>query len=177
MNKCLGGIIACLLLLILAGGAQAQKKELPDYLSPQHRGVLQRWLVREPDLSVATDKDCGQCETDIANQRRLSGADYHPFYVVGDFNGDGRKDFAVALTEVEADEEGRANLKFAVAVFNAPFSRRKIEPAFFKDNLNLRDGGLFFGPPRPRPYRLFIGLFTSDEGLTLIPRGRKYIAQ
>jgi hypothetical protein len=169
--------MGCTLLLMMACGAEAQQKELPDYLDQQHRGVLQRWLVREPDLRVATDKDCGECENDIASQRRLSGAAYHPFYVAGDFNGDGKKDFAVALIEVEADAEGRASQKFAVAVFNAPFSHRKIEPAYFKDNLNLRDGGLFFGPPRPRPYRLFIGLFSTDDGLTLIPRGRKYVAQ
>jgi hypothetical protein len=83
----------------------------------------------------------------------------------------------VALIEVEADAEGRVSQKFVVAVFNAPFSSRSIKPAFFKDNLNLRDGGLFFGPPRSRPYRLFIGLFTTDKGLTLFPRGRKYVAR
>lgn len=174
LKRTAGGL---LLVCALAGGAQAQQKELPDYLSAQHRGVVQKWLTREPDLRVATDKDCGQCENDITNQKRLSGADYHPFYAVGDFNGDGKKDFAIALVEVEADEEGRVVQKFAVAVFNAPFSRRSTEPSFFKDNLNLRDGGLFFGPPRQQPYRLFIGLFATDEGLTLIPRGRKYVAQ
>jgi hypothetical protein len=174
LKRSSGGL---LLLLILTVSTHAQTKELPSYISPQHRIVLQQWLKREPDLRVATDADCGQCANDIANQRRLSGADYHPYYVVGDFNGDGRQDFAVALIEMEADAEGRINQKFVVAVFNAPFSRRRVEPAFFKDNLNLRDGGLFFGPPRQRPDRLFIGLFTTDTGLTLIPRGRKYVAK
>jgi hypothetical protein len=167
-----------LVLLILTVGVHAQKKELPSYISVPHQKILQRWLEREePDLRVATDEDCGRCADNIANQRRLSGADYHPYYAVGDFNGDGQKDFAVALIEVEADAEGKVTQKFVVAVFNAPFSRRRIEPAFFKDNLNLRDGGLFFGPPRSQPYRLFIGLFTTDKGLTLIPRGRKYIGK
>lgn len=166
-----------LLVLIMVIGIKAQQAEVPDYFSAEHRTILQKWLAKNPKFMVATDKNCGQCAEEIANQRRLSGADYHPYYVVGDFNGDGKKDFAVALTELEADDEGRAEQKFMVLVFNAPLSRRTAIPAFKKDDLILRDGGLFFGPPRPRPYRLFIGLFGNDQGLTLIPRGRKYIAR
>ncbi len=166
-----------LMLLALTVSAHAQSKELPSYIEARHRAVLQQWLKREPDLRLATDEDCGRCDDDIAQQRRLSGVDYHPYYVTGDFNGDGRQDFAVAAIEMEADAEGRVEQKFVVAVFNGPFSRARVEPAFFKDNLKLRDGGFFFGPPRPRPYRLFIGLFTNDTGLTLIPRGRKYVAK
>jgi hypothetical protein len=169
--------IAVLAVFILATAASGQKKQLPSYISAKHRLVLQRWLKREPNLRVATDEDCGRCAGDFANQKRLSGADYHPYYTVGDFNGDGKTDFAVALIEVEERGEGRFTQKFVVAVFNAPFSRRMVEPAFEKDNLNLRDGGLFFGPPRSRPYRLFIGVFASDSGLTLEPRRRKYIAK
>jgi hypothetical protein len=174
----LGNIaVGLLLLMIVCGGAKAQQPELPSYLDAQHRAVLQRWLKEEPGLRLATDADCGQCETEIANQRKLSGADYHPYYAVGDFNGDGRKDFAVAAIEMESDAEGRVNQRFVVAVFNAPFTRRKAEPAYEKDELVLRDGGLFFGPPRQKPYRLFIGLFGSDQGLTLVPKGKKYIGQ
>lgn len=171
--------IGCLLLLLVAGaGVSAQKAEMPEYISVvEHRAVLQKWLREEPGLRLATDADCGECENEIANQRRLSGADYHPYYVVGDFNGDGKQDFAVAAIELEADAEGKANQRFVVAVFNAPFSRRKVEPAFDKDELVLRDGGLFFGPPRQKPYRLFIGVFGSDQGLTLVPKGKKYVAR
>jgi hypothetical protein len=170
--------VGLFLFLTFCGGAQAQQQELPSYLQDaQHRAVLQKWLKEESNLRLATDADCGQCEQEIANQRRLSGADYHPYYVVGDFNGDGKKDFAVAAIEIEADAEGRANQRFVVAVFNAPFTRRKPEPAYEKDALVLRDGGLFFGPPRLKPYRLFVGLFGSDQGLTLVPKGKKYVAQ
>lgn len=168
--------IAVSAVFILATVASGQKKQLPSYISAKHQQVLQKWLRREPNLRVATDEDCGRCADDLASQRRVSGANYHPYYVVGDFNGDGKTDFAVALIEVEESGE-RVTQKFVVAVFNAPFSSRIAEPSFEKDNLNLRDGGLFFGPPRSRPYRLFIGVFASDRGLTLEPRGRKYIAK
>src|SRR5256885_3255328 len=172
LQRSAGGLLLFLTLIV---SARAQTKELPSYISPQHQMILQQWLKREPDLRVATDADCGRCADDIANQRRLSGADYHPYYIVGDFNGDGKQDFAIALIEMESEAEGRGVQKFVVAVFNAPFNSRKISPTFFKDNLNLRDGGLFFR--RNHPDRLFIGLFSSDDRLTLIPHGQKYIAQ
>ena len=163
-------------ILMLVNGASAQQKTLPAYISAKHQQVLQRWLKREPELRVATDDDCGRCGDDIGNQKKISGRDYHPYYAVGDFNGDGREDFAVALIEIEESGE-RAMQKFVVAVFNAPFSSRRAEPSFMKDNLNLRDGGMFFGPPKSKPFRLSIGLFANDSGLTLIPRGRRYLAK
>jgi hypothetical protein len=163
-------------ILMFAGAAGAQQKALPAYISAKHQQVLQRWLKREPNLRVATDEDCGRCADDIANQRKISGQDYHPYYAAGDFNGDGREDFAVALIEIEESGE-LAVQKFVVVVFNAPFSSRRTEPSFKKTNLNLRDGGLFFGPPKPKPFKLSIGLFSNDSGLTLIPRGRRYLAK
>ena len=163
-------------ILMLTGSASAQQKTFPSYISARHQKVLQMWLKREPELRVATDDDCGRCADDIASQKKTSGRDYHPYYAVGDFNGDGREDFAVALIEIEESGE-RATQKFVVAVFNAPFSSRRAEPSFMKDNLNLRDGGLFFGPPKSKPFRLSIGLFSNDSGLTLIPRGRRYLAR
>lgn len=163
-----------LLLLITGGGASAQRNELPAYLSKQHREVLKKWLAKNPNLRVAADKDCGKCEMEIANQRRLSGTDYHPYYTVGDFNGDGKEDFAVALLESKRVKK-RVFQKFAVAVFNAPFNGKNMTPAFYKDDLNLRDGGLFFGSNTPQPNKLYIGLFGNDQGLTLVPDGKKYV--
>lgn len=174
LNKTMGCL---LLLLIAAGGVGAQRKELPAYFSKQHREVLQKWLAKNPHLRVASEKDCGRCENEIANQRKVSGANYHPYYTVGDFNGDGKEDFAVALIETKVVKRKRVFQKFAVAVFNAPFSRGKATPAFYKDDLNLRDGGLFFDTSTPQPNRLFVGLFGNDERLTLIPQGQKYVGQ
>jgi hypothetical protein len=46
--------------------------------------------------------------------RRDLGKNVHTYYSVGDFNSDGRKDFAVLLVMKGKDE-------VALAVFNAPF--------------------------------------------------------
>jgi len=196
------GFLTLLFVCALTTHAQ-ERDDLPTYMNAQHRAVLQRWLKRERNLRAkrdeekerkekrkeekeeeksavalraALDEDCGQCADDIASERKGRGSDYHPYYAVGDFNGDGKQDFAVAVIEQKVEGE-MLTPKFIVAVFNGPFSRSATQPAFVRDGLNLRDGGLFFGPPKIQSNRLFIGLFINDQGLTLIPKGRKYIAQ
>ena len=184
MKKFLTQTIACAgLLFVMTVGvsaqkAEAQKSEMPVYVSKAHRAVLQEWLARNPQMRVATDKDCGQCLVEIEAQSKANGAVYHPYYAVGDFNGDGKEDFAVALIESKPVKK-RLYEKFAVAVFNGPFkgSARKHTPAFLRGDLNLRDGGIFFGPTTPQPKKLFIGLFGSDAGLTLVPEGKSYVGQ
>jgi hypothetical protein len=179
MRKFLSKAMGCaVLLLALAGGVAAQQSEIPVYVGMTHRTVLREWLARNPQMRVATDNDCGKCMVEIESQSRANGAVYHPYYAVGDFNGDGKEDFAVALIESKAVKK-RLYEKFAVAVFNGPFKGRgrSRTPAFLRGDLNLRDGGLFFGPTTPQPNKLFIGLFGSDQGLTLVPEGKKYVGQ
>jgi hypothetical protein len=97
--------------------------------------------------------------------------DYQPYYAVGDFNSDGIKDFAVALID-----PGKATKQFAVAIFNGPFvdSKPKGE-ALFSDDFELVGCGFVFGPPRPKPFRLVVGRFESDNAVLFAPRGKGYI--
>jgi hypothetical protein len=92
--------------------------------------------------------------------------DYHPYRVSGDFNGDGIKDFAVVL-------KNRKDKSFALVIFNGPLNYRNPTPAFIKSGLDMVHMGLFYGPPRPKPYHLILGPFES-EGIELIPKGRTY---
>jgi hypothetical protein len=92
--------------------------------------------------------------------------DFHPYYVVGDFNGDGHTDFAVVVIR------GSTNFTREVAVFNGPFSQNAAKsPAYVGGK---HSGALFFGPPRPKPWRLIVGPFES-EGSLLIPKGSTYV--
>jgi hypothetical protein len=43
-----------------------------------------------------------------------------------------------------------------------------------QSNMDLTYSALFYGPPRPKPYRLLLGRFESDSGALLIPHGRGY---
>ncbi len=145
--------------------------EVPAYIAPEHRTVLEKWMAMNQSLRVATDQDC-KCDDDIASMRRGYGGawkanpDFHPYYVVGDFNGDGQADFAVVVIR------GSTNPKRELAIFNGPFPRAATpRPAYLSGKYV---GALFFGPPRPKPWRLIVGPFES-EGSLLVPKGATYV--
>jgi hypothetical protein len=95
--------------------------------------------------------------------------DYQPYMATGDFNGDGQSDFAAVVV----DDTQPVEQSFTLLVFNGPIKSRRQRPAFVEQKLDFRHRGLFFGPPRPRPYRLLFGLFES-EGHLLRPVGPSY---
>lgn len=142
-------------------------------LSAAEQKALGTWLTKHPVYRLATDGDC-DCADDIKQMKAGSGGkwkpvpDYHPYAATGDFNSDGVEDFAVVVID-------RSKLKdnFVLLVFNGPFPSKTVSPAFMKSGLDLTDQGLFYGPPRPKPYRLVQGPFES-EGWVLVPHGRTY---
>lgn len=163
----------CLLLLVVSLAPL-----LPAWaghtLSSQEQQVLKHWLEQHPKYRVATDEDC-DCVGDIEQTKKGYGGlwkpvpDYHPYIATGDFNGDGVRDFAVALIDRTIQENN-----FALIVFNGPFKSGTASPAFVKSGLDLKYQGLAYGPPRPKPYRLLLGRFESDSGVLLMPHGRTY---
>ena len=143
-------------------------------LTEAERAVVDSWLKKHPQYRAATDSDC-DCATDIRTIREQGYGgkwkavrDYHPYMATGDFNGDGVEDFAIAVVD-----RSRKAQKFALLVFNGPFDSSDVAPAYLESKVDLRATGMFFGPPRPKPYRLVIGPFES-EGYILIPRGKTY---
>jgi len=143
-------------------------------LHEQEQKVLNTWLAQHSEYRAARDADC-DCDEDIARMKAGSGGvwkpvpDYDPYVATGDFNGDGVEDFAVVLIDPSKKEKN-----FALLVFNGPFEAAGALPAFFKPGLDLQSIGLFYGPPRPKPYRLLLGRFETDSGTLLIPHGDGY---
>jgi hypothetical protein len=146
-------------------------------LAASEQKFLATWLARYPDFRLATDADC-DCAEDIQQMKTGYGGtwtavpDYHPFVATGDFNGDGVRDFAVVVID-----RSKSVKNFVLLVFNGPFGSKASTPAFEESGLDLRGEGLFFGPPRPKPYRLVIGPFESDNSAILVPQGRTYKLQ
>jgi len=93
--------------------------------------------------------------------------DYHPYVVSGDFNGDGEIDFAVAVARTNTPHI------FKILVFNGPIKSVGEAPSFVDSISGLTGIGFFYGPPRPKPYRLVVGAFES-EGDVLVPKGQTY---
>lgn len=143
-------------------------------LTPQQQKVLQSWLVHHTEYHPAGDEDC-QCPEDIEEMRTQSVGvwkpvpDYHPYIATGDFNGDGTEDFAVVVV----NRSGREG-SYALLVFNGPFNSDLASPVFMQPHLSLKYHGLFYGPPRAKPYRLVVGRFDSDSGAILVPHGNGY---
>jgi hypothetical protein len=146
-------------------------------LNPEEQKILEDWLTRNSAYRVATDADCN-CPEDIQQMKAGYGGywkpvpDYHPYIATGDFNSDGVRDFAVVVID-----RSRSTENFTLLVFNGPFGSKPASPAFVESRLNLRYEGLAFGPPRPKPYRLLVGPFESDNTWILVPRGRTYKVQ
>jgi len=167
----LGPAIVGIVGVVVANVVQAQG--VPDFIARDHARIVAAWLAPQPQLRVATDRDC-DCDEDLRRVRTESSgvweADprFQPYYVVGDFNGDEAKDFAVGVVD------RRSARSFRVVVFNGPFTKNTgIEPAFVSELLP-QGQALFFGPPRPEPHRLVIGSFES-EGAVLTPRLTGYV--
>jgi hypothetical protein len=159
-------LATCLVLAVPAWSGYA--------LSLQEHQVLKNWLARHSEYRQATDEDC-DCVADMQQMRGGYGGQqkpvpgYHPYSATGDFNGDGVEDFATVLID-----RRRQARNFALIVFNGPFQSEPPQPAFMESDLNLKYEGLFYGPPRPKPYRLLLGPFETDSGSLLIPNGRGY---
>jgi hypothetical protein len=162
------GVLICLVLVTPGWGGHT--------LTSREQKILATWLARHQEFRAATDADCG-CTGNI--QHMKSGdegnwtpvPDYHPYAATGDFNSDGVRDFAIVVIN-----RSKSFQNFVLLVFNGPFGSKSVSPAFVQSSLDLQDH-LFFGPPRPKPYRLVIGPFESENTEILIPTGRTYELQ
>jgi len=146
-------------------------------LTKHEQRFLDAWLSQHPKYRAATDEDC-DCSDDIQQMRTgYSGTwtpypDYHPYVVTGDFNSDGVTDFAVVVID-----SSKVTNNFVLLVFNGPFGSKPKAPAYSESDLHLRNQGMSFGPPRPKPYRVVIGPFESDNTFILVPKGGTYAPQ
>jgi hypothetical protein len=138
--------------------------------SREQGAFLNSWLKHNQAWVPAEDSDSA-CLDDIAAVRKGQGTpwkpvkNYLPYQVIGDFNHDGLKDMAVVL-------KNKGKTAFELVVFNGPFAESH-EPAFREALNDMTCAGLFFGPPRSKPYSLIVGPFES-EGSSLIPAGATY---
>jgi hypothetical protein len=93
---------------------------------------------------------------------------YQPYYTKGDFNWDGKTDFAVGAVK------GKNPDTFRVAIFHGPFGpMHPAKAAFISEPIRL-GVGMAYGPPRPKPYMLLVSPFES-HGAVLKPTPKGYV--
>jgi len=134
-----------------------------------HWKTVKSWLADHQNYVPIEKAEC-ECDADLGEIRRgetgrAPNLTYNPHYVSGDFNFDGVRDFAVLL-------KNTATSKLVVVVFSR--ERTGGFRSFPLDiPLSVAGVGLFYGPPRPRPYYLVVSTFGS-EGFLVVPVGTEY---
>lgn len=163
-------------LVILGAGIGWHLRQYPPYLRPVDRIIIARWMLNHPGYRLARPADCGKCSSQINDLRNGSGdpefliPDFTPYYARGDFNRDGKMDFAVAVMDDNARES-----PFTILVFNGPLAAMRSVPAFASEELPLWGGGLFYFPQRKTPDNALIaGPFNSDDTVLFVPHGDTY---
>jgi hypothetical protein len=156
-----------LLLPVFLECVKAQHINDGTHLQRRHRAALQKWLVRRPELRLATEADCMN-KVGLASAREENGTLYHPYYVVGDFNKDVNDDFAVALIDKRKRE-----WRYSIAIFNGQ-ANGDFVPAYFDGGFDLSDGGLFY-MGYGRGDRLAAGVFASDQCFGFQVSGKGYV--
>jgi hypothetical protein len=156
--------VFCVLCLPLQVSAQ---REEAATLRPAHKAIVENWLKLRTDLRLATEADNTNKEG-LTATRADRGRNYQPYYVVGDFNGDRKEDFAVAFVKKK-----KSQWPFVVAIFNGP-TARATRPTFNVD-ADLTDGGIFYNPQNPLSgFRLAFGTFQTDNCVIVRPRRQSY---
>ncbi|MDQ6652662.1 MAG: FG-GAP repeat protein [Acidobacteriota bacterium] len=169
-QKCLRSTLIAVLFIVIITNPLVVfgQRAAASYLRPEHRAIVEQWLKLRSELRLATDADNTNKEG-LAATRKEQGRNYHPYYAVGDFNGDGKEDFAVAFIKTR-----KSKSPFTVAIFNGPLVGNSV-PAFTTDD-DLRSGGIFYKPKaKPKEGRLIVGIFESDDCVILRPRGKTYV--
>jgi len=156
----------CALFLCCLNASAAQEiGDVPSFINPAHRQVVRGFLRTRPYLRVAT-------YADAENKRTLEflnegyGETKSPYYAVGDFNNDGREDFALAFVNTRQPQN------FAVAIFNGPFrGRRSAQPAYYNER-EFGTEAFLFASTAERPHMLVVGISGGDMTTMLKPRRR-----
>jgi hypothetical protein len=160
-------LLLCLASATVFAGVSLKQDELPSYILPEHRAVLQSWLKERPELRPATEADADPEELKPIKEG-YTGKPFQAFYAVADFNRDGQKDFAVGL--VNREKAG----SLILAVFNGPFKKGKApaSPAYYNDaKFDLSDFLILVGGNWDE---LQIGQGSDSRTVLLKPKGRGY---
>jgi hypothetical protein len=164
---------------LCATASEASAQQCVGHLPRPQAIALQRFLAKHPNLEFLSE---AACPADVvAFGRREYGSGFAPYYRCGDFNRDGRGDFALVLAEdtppriiAGVSENHQAEHRLAVVVFNGEKNGR-FRLAFIKRTTGPL--ACFLGLTYEKKRRLSWGVFETCTGFTLTPVGEGYILE
>jgi hypothetical protein len=161
------GVVLAAVLSATAPGCVPPRKSVDQLaaLDPEHATVLREWLRHRPELRLMGRADLS---TKLVEGLARLKAPNEPYYLVGDLNADGAKDFAVVMLDMR-DKTGRRTV---LAIFNGPFGNgRRVDPAFLNESPEFdRDCVLLSAATNrpdwtPRSFMALPSLSNLEDGL------------
>jgi hypothetical protein len=139
---------------------------LPSYIRASQIEAIHTWLDAHPQYRLAVDDDC-HCAEDIEDLRRGDGGawspqpDFHPYYVTGDFDGDGFEDAAIVVSPRDTAAQ------IAVVIFFGSKAGLMDDVSVVpRDGSSVADRGLFLARTDQHTARrhaeLLFGAFESE---------------
>jgi hypothetical protein len=172
MRARLRTLCAALALLTVAAAPPPAEPLIPPgearALAPDQRAALIAWMTQRGNVRLASLEDCG-CEDDVETIRTYGMwtkaiPGYEPYVAVGDFNHDGKTDFAAVLFVTAGEDQYGGQ----VVIFNGPVSRQS-RPAFIATVEPVSHQALVQWPANELAIRPF-----ESEGCKLRPTGNTY---
>lgn len=148
-------------LILAAGGVSSGASgadQLSSHVPAEDAPMIRQWLHGNSGYRLVPTDEC-DCAEDMEDIRRGAGGAWKPnpaylaYYTRGDFDGDGRADTAVAV------RDAAGGLRFAL--FNGKWPGWEAARRAFVTQTMPASYALFYGPPRPEPFRLVAGPFYS----------------
>ena len=171
-------IIFSLSLLISLPLTSVAQKSVAQLL-PAHAAALQQFLSKHPDLDFMSENDCDR--EVLKDMRKHFGARFMPYYRVGDFNHDGRQDFALLLVkdappkeDPDLAESHRFQYEITIVVFNG-IRGRGYKAAFVRNTSAPLVS--FLAMSQERRSKLYFAIYETDDGFVMTPAGQGYIAE
>ena len=127
--------------------------------------TVNKWLKEKPELKMTNASEYKNLSYFREAEKDVKA---NPYYVTGDFNKDGKRDFAVALSYKDGRIDKRTNkILRAFAIFNDAESQNA-KPAYYFDKMDGRFILIF------KNNSLMIGSYQSDDGVIAVPKGNSY---
>jgi hypothetical protein len=162
------------LLSSFGGGAQKSASQLV----PDHASALQQFLSKHADLELLSEGDYSR--EVLKEMRKQFGPRFMPYYRVGDFNHDGRQDFAVVLAKRTPQKEDpnladthRFQHEITVVVFNG--LRGGGYKAVFVKNTTA-PLVCFLAVSEEKNGKLYFAVYETDTGFVISPKAQGYVA-